>query len=259
MTDWPVIAFTIGNMPNGEPIFVREDESVEIHVSVEDAIPTWYELLPKALDYDNTEMCAPKSGPDCSVEIEWHWKEIPEWYGKNSVFFQDNMPQFELGTHRFAVVSGKLPSPEPENTFEIVVRRDDTYVGYATELIGVPFVFWPKSVDGGHQTDLRLGADCAATITYGKRRMGHQVGYFAPKGLLRYLVEVEPTSVQGGDVLHFGFQTALLSKDTEPLGVLNDSDIILHSYHQLVEEIPLEQALYSGQPYKVYRWMDVFQ
>ena len=88
--------------------------------------------------------------------------------------------------------------------------------------------------------------------------MGHQVRYLAPKGLLRYLVEVEPTSVRVGDVLHFGFQTALLSQDTEPIGVLNGSDMILHSYHQLVEEVPFEQALYSGQPFKVYRWMDIF-
>lgn len=259
MADWTVIAFALGDLPNSQPVFILEDEVVEIRVSVEDAVPKWYELLPKPLDYDNTEKCSPKSGPDCSVKIEWYWKEISEWHGKNNVFFQDNLPQFELGTHRFAVVSGELPSPEPENTLEIVVRRDDTYVGYATELIGVPFVFWPKAVQGGHQTDLRLGADCAATVTYGKRRMGHQVGYFAPKGMLRYLVEVEPTSVQVGDVLHFGFQTALLSQDTEPIGVLNDSDIILHSYHQLVEEVPLEQALYSGQPFKVYRWIDVFQ
>ena len=143
MTDLSIIAFTLGNLPNSEPIFIREDEAVEIRISVGDAVPTWYELLPKPLDYDNTEKCSPKkSGPDCSVTIEWYWKEIPEWSGKHSVLFQDNTPQFELGTHRFTVVSKELPFPKPENTLEIVVRRDDTYVGYATELIGVPFVFY---------------------------------------------------------------------------------------------------------------------
>jgi hypothetical protein len=259
LTDLSVITFTLGSLPNSGPVFIREDEALEIRISVGEEVPTWYELLPKPLDYDNTEVCAPRSGPDCSVNIEWYWKEIPEWSGKHSVLFKDHTPQFELGTHRFTVVSGELPSPDPENTLEIVVRRDDTYVGYATELIGVPFVFWPKSVSGGHQTDLRLGADCAATVTYGKRRSGHQVGYFAPKGLLRYLVEVEPTSIQVGDVLHFGFQTALLSQDTEPIGTLNDSDMIIHSYHHLVEEIPFNQATYAPQSFKVYRWMDVFQ
>ena len=91
------------------------------------------------------------------------------------------------------------------------------------------FVFWPKQIEHGHQTDLRLGADCSATVIYGKRRMGHSVGYVAPKGLLRYLEAVDTNSVRVGDVLHFGFQTALLSQDTVPLGVLNDSDLILHS------------------------------
>ena len=183
MTDLSIIAFTLGSLPNTEPIFIREDEAVEINVSVEDAIPTWYELLPKPLDYDNTENCSPKSGPECSVNIEWYWKEIPAWRGKHSVLFHDDTSQFELGTHRFIVVSGELPSPKPENTLEIVVRRDDTYVGYATELIGVPFVFWPKEVVGGHQTDLRMGADCAATVIYGKRRMGSS-WLFRPEGIV---------------------------------------------------------------------------
>ena len=110
---------------------------------------------------------------------------------------------------------------------------------------------------GGHQTDLRLGADCAATVTYGKRRQGYQVGYYAPKGLIRYLVEVEPTVVQVGDVLHFGFQTALLSQDTEPIGVLNDSDMILHSYHQSVEEDPArsKHCMQSSHSKCIVGWM----
>ena len=255
----PVIAFTLGGLPNIEPTYLREDEMVEIRVSVGDEIPRWYELLPKALDYDNTTLCASTSGPDCSAKIEWYWKEIPAWHGKQNIVFQQNQPQFELGTHRFAVVSGSLPPPDPQNTVEIVVRRDDTYVGFATELLGTPFVFWPKQIEGGHQTDLRLGADCAATVIYGKRRQGYRVGYYAPKGLLRYLVEVEPTSVMVGDVLHFGFQTAILSQDTEPLRVLNDTDVILHSHHQLVEEIPFEQAVYFNEAVTVYRWMNVFR
>ena len=96
MTDLSIIVFTLGNLPNSEPIFIREDEAVEIRILAGDAVPTWYDLLPKPLDYDNTEKCSPKSGPDCSVTIEWYWKEIPEWSGKHSVLFQDNTPQFEL-------------------------------------------------------------------------------------------------------------------------------------------------------------------
>ncbi|MGC6510394.1 MAG: hypothetical protein ACON4U_18390 [Myxococcota bacterium] len=259
MTDWPVIVFAVGDLSDRKPTFIRADETVELRSSVGEAIPKWVQLLPTPLDYDNTDVCSPSSGPDCSVDIEWAWTEITEWHGKTTIRLNDNVPPLALGTHRIAVVSGALPSPKPENTLEIVVRRDDTYVGYSTELIGTPFVFWPKQIEHGHQTDLRLGADCSATVIYGKRRMGHSVGYVAPKGLLRYLEVVDSNSVQVGDVLHFGFQTALLSQDTAPLGVLNDSDLILHSHHQLVEEIPLQDASYAEQPFKVYRWMELFQ
>ena len=261
MIEVPVVVLLLGESPPDKPIFIQETESFEIRVNGAEPVLKWYALLPKPLDYDNTDFCTPDSGPECSVPIEWYWKEIVDFRGTFSVRTHENRQYFKTGTHRLTVVSDNqdLPEPIPQNSLEVVVRRDNTYVGYATELIGTPFVFWPKQIENGHQTDLRLGADCAATVIYGKRRMGHQVGYFAPKGLLRYLVEVEPTSVRVGDVLHFGFQTALLSKDTDPLGVLNESDIILHSYHELVEEIPFKQALYSGQPYKVYRWIDVFQ
>ena len=261
MIEVPVVVLLLGESPPDKPIFIEETESFEIRVHGAEQVLKWYELLPKPLDYDNTDLCAPDSGPECSAPIEWYWKEIVEFRDHASVRTNEHQQYFQAGTHRLTVVSDELqlPNPEPQQTTEIVIRRDNTYVGYATELIGVPFVFWPKEIGPGHQTDLRLAADCVATVVYGKRRMGHQVGYFAPKGLLRYLVEIEPTSVMVGDVLHFGFQTALLSKDTEPIGVLNGSDIVLHSYHKLVEEIPLEQALYASQPFKVYRWMDVFQ
>lgn len=261
LTPSSVSVLLLGGIPPNNPIFIKENDAMEIRVKGTTHMLKWYALLPKPLDYDNTDVCAPDSGPECRVPIEWYWKEITDFRGHTSVHTNEHQQYFQAGTHRLAVVSDELqlPNPKPEHTTEIVVRRDDTYVGYATELIGTPFVFWPKQIEEGHQTDLRLAADCIATVIYGKRRMGHQIGYVAPKAVLRYLVEVEPTAVQVGDVLHFGFQTALLSQDTEPLGVLNDSDVILHSYHQMVEEVQFEQALYSGQPFKVYRWLDVFQ
>jgi hypothetical protein len=57
-----------------------------------------------------------------------------------------------------------------------------------------------------------------------------------------------------GDLLHFGGQTAVVSKDLPPLGFLNKEDLIIHSYHQLVKEIPFFKAPYFKSSFEVRRW-----
>src|SRR5204863_2951015 len=116
----------------------------------------------------------------------------------------------------------------------IVVRRDDTYAGYLTELVGTPFVFWPT----GREVDERLGADCVALVIYGRRRLGRRVPYVSPRGLAKLTARVAagrfprdpsrgspaPVPIQVGDVVHFGFQTAVVVEDRPPRGVLTEHD-----------------------------------
>jgi hypothetical protein len=190
-------------------------------------------------------------------------------------FAVDEVPELARpGTHRIWVeirAEGSTPLASPGgpapvdpasawDLFELVVRRDDSYVGYLTELIGAPFVFWPVVVDGrGHQTDHRIGADCAAVVVYGQRRLGRAVRYVAPPALHRLARPVSPgvgsqTWIREGDILHFGFQTAVVSRDLEPVGELDEHDLIIHSYHGLVDEVPFASLPYGRLPFVVLRW-----
>jgi hypothetical protein len=56
--------------------------------------------------------------------------------------------------------------------------------------------------------------------------------------------------IRVGDVLHFGFQTAVLTVDTFPYGILNDADRIIHTFHRTAEEIKFSDLPYAKGPTK---------
>ena len=277
MSGLDIVALFAGDIVSEGPIFIKEGVSLVLQVedieststspstpstpsfpSSNTSTPRWFELHARALDYDNSRLCDVNSTLECVAPIEWYWEEIVGVQGQTQLEVLNVVNLSKPGTHRVGVFFGEPPKAEPQNGLEIVVRRDDTYVGYVSELIGVPFVFWPKKTMQGHQTDLRLAADCVATVVYGKRRMGNQVYYLAPKALKRYLEPVAEKNMKVGDVLHFEFQTAVLSQDFPPFGQLSDNDWVIHSYHGLVEEKEFHALPYSKQPHTVYRWRDIY-
>lgn len=221
----------------------------EVHSSI-----SWYLLRPLPLDYDNTDGC--KSESPCLHPIE---------YEKN--FLQAlpfNVP-FQLGSQSFIESIGTFLILSKDDNgrilHRIAVRRDDSYIGYVTELIGVPFVYAPIYENGlGHQTDRGLGADCVATLIYGRRRLGEKIPYVSPKKLYEYTIRianrnnVQDAHIRSADLLHFGFQTAVISIDNPPIGKLSDNDKVIHSYHKTVEEIEFSNLPYKKMPFEILRW-----
>ncbi|OGI37442.1 MAG: hypothetical protein A2140_01825 [Candidatus Muproteobacteria bacterium RBG_16_62_13] len=124
----------------------------------------------------------------------------------------------------------------------------------------VPFVLFPLATENGeHQTDARLGADCVALVIYGQRRMGRHIPYVSPPALKKFLTPVLPRTdgnwpASRGDVLHFGFQTAVIYEDRKPYGVLNDDDLIIHTYHGRAEVVRFGALPYRSHRLEVYRW-----
>ncbi|MDT8376629.1 MAG: hypothetical protein RQ867_07830, partial [Mariprofundaceae bacterium] len=161
-----------------------------------------------------------------------------------------------LGTHNFTIEMGNKQMP-----FQIVIRRGDNYPGMLTELIGVPFVYAPSAFNGSlHQTDLRIGADCVALVIYGKRRLGIKVPYFSPSRLLDVTTKIgsnksiETATIEEGDILHFGFQTAVISIDEPPIGKLSSNDIVIHTFHGFAEEKLLSELPYKASDFEILRW-----
>ncbi len=219
----------------------------------------WVEVRAVAGDYDNFAYCGAGAAPDCQAPIEYRDHELTELAGRASFALADAPALASAGTHRIEARIGEITLAR----FELVLRRDDSYRGLVSELIGVPFVYWPRGLPGHHQTDLRRGADCVALVIYGQRRLDRPIPYVAPSALDRYATEVGRASstaragaieVRTGDILHFGFQTAVLSQDRGRIGRLDDDDRVLHTYHGLAEERRVGDLPYRNHPLRVLRW-----
>ena len=226
----------------------------------------WFLLKPLAKNYDNTNT------PTLTA-LSYQWLELPELKGRAKFELSEVAELTREGSHRLAVFDASpyasprtLPPSAVDRLFEIVIRRNDSYIGYLTELFGTPFVLWPRSTPQAlHQTDARLGADCVALVIYGRRRLGEKIPYVSPtrlKGFLSFIGHCKSVDqpcmldkpIQLGDILHFGFQTAVLSGDTPPLGALNGTDLAIHTYHKVAEEIRIDSLPYRHHKLEVLRW-----
>lgn len=226
----------------------------------------WYAVEPVANDYDNSSSCSPvKRG--CVQPVSYIVKEIVELKGRSEVSAFELDRLLGLGTHWITATTSELPAHRRviktrrrPTAFEFVVRRDDSYTGYLTELMGVPFTYLPSlTPEGAHQTDAHLGADCVALAIYGQRRLGRNIPYMAPPALKRYARVVAPIANEGqpvkkGDILFFGFQTAVISQDRNRIGFLDEDDLIIHTYHGRAEEVGFASLPYKQSEFKVIRW-----
>ncbi len=230
----------------------------------------WLVAVPRALDYDNRALCGPGASPSCHAAIAYDAREVPDAAGRGRLD-TDAFPDLSaLGTHRVGatialrgaalasaerLAPGELEEDTADALVQIVVRRDDTYVGYLTEQLGTPYVSAPARLRGGrHQTDARIGADGATLAVYGRRRLGERVRYVAAGELLEHARPLGDAAVAVGDVLRFGFQTAVLSVDRPPEGRLDPSDLVIHTYHGVAEEVPLGTLPYRDASLDVLRW-----
>lgn len=159
----------------------------------------------------------------------------------------------------------------------VTVRRDDTYLGYLTELFNTPYI-WGSAGDPPrvHQAERRIGSDCADFVTYGVRRLGHDVPYTSTYGLPAFArllfaaqapdgegvyrqkdgrtIPVGEKGVRPGDLLLFPRHVGAFLRDEPPLGVLSNGDVMIHTCWAEPAEQPLKETDYGAVEVKVYRW-----
>ncbi len=142
------------------------------------------------------------------------------------------------------------------------LRRDDTAVGYMTELINVPYIYGSSTATGSErdqQAERAVGADCADLIVYGWRRLGKKIAYTWTGGLKgmtnrRALVDrVEGDryrtgdgspikfgrEVQVGDLLLWGRHVAVVA-EADPTGYLTPETKILNTVWESPMLVPLK-------------------
>ncbi len=154
----------------------------------------------------------------------------------------------------------------------ITIRRDDSYLGYLTELFGQPYI-WASAgrTDRTHQSELLEGSDCADFVVYGKRRMGSKIPYIWTGSLPDYThrLAVGVADKSGvyrdnsgatipfpniGDLVLFPRHVGVLSQDRGIIGVLDHADIMMHSYFASPREQALGDSDYATSPTEIHRW-----
>ncbi|MEO8845728.1 MAG: hypothetical protein ABI591_09625 [Kofleriaceae bacterium] len=193
-----------------------------------------------------------------------------------------------VGTMRFqaVVTQGDLaitsPGPEARRgrgsggltdaVLRVTIRRDDTYLGYLTEMYGQPYIWASAGLsDATHEAERLEGSDCADFIVYGARRGGKKLAYTWTGGLpqITTLVASGTRGDDGiyrdakgtplafpkvGDLILFPRHVGAIVEDKGTIGVLDDHDIMMHTLFDSPKEQPIADSGYADKPVELRRF-----
>lgn len=184
-----------------------------------------------------------------------------------------------VGTMRFQAVvtqgANTIASAGPEATrgrgsgglsdavMRVSIRRDDTYLGYLTEMYGQPYI-WASAglTDSTHESERLEGPDCADFIVYGARRTGNKLAYTwtgglpgitkllaggtrGDDGIYRDAKGKPVPFTQPGDLILFPRHVGALVEDRGTIGVLDDQDIMMHTLFDSPKEVRIADSGYA--------------
>jgi hypothetical protein len=159
-----------------------------------------------------------------------------------------------------------------DDVHRISLRRDDTYLGYLTELYGQPYIWASAGTsDRSHQSEQLEGCDCADFVVYGQRRMGNRLAYTwtgalpevtallakgnrAADGVYRDAHGAALPFTGAGDLILFPRHVGVLTVDNPPLGTLDDGDLMMHSLFDTPKEVAIRDSTYQDTPTELRRW-----
>jgi hypothetical protein len=253
---------------------------------------TWYKVEPTAENMSNTS-----SGDFAFEKIAYQAVELDDQGGKSQIE-ADVRPTLTpdrgggLGTMRYqlrATISdggdelttagidarrGRGSGGLTDGVHRVSIRRDDSYVGWLTEMYGQPYI-WASAglTDRTHQSERLEGADCADFVVYGWRRLGHDVEYTWTEGLRKYTKKLTTAEaredgvyVDGkgrpvpfpkvGDLVLFPRHVGVLVEDRGTIGVLDTADILAHTLYQSAHEEAISDINYTITSIEVLRWKE---
>lgn len=276
--------------------YARLGQKVVMHAQVEGGAAKqirWVKLEPEVESVDNTQpkfhfenisyretpIAACDDKLDCPADVTPSKLPVPvELAGAGNMAFQVKVTLADGSTAASpGLESRDLGGLSPE-VHRVAIRRDDSYLGYLSELAGSPFIFGSAGGDGRNQTDRLLGADCADLAVYGRRRMKTGAKYTstyhfdeqAPELVKVTALDADGKAtdkqghgvsfgakgVKAGDVLHFpgSRHVAVLFEDRPPLGVLDGNDVMLHTCWGPPKIEAIGSAECASLPWRVLRW-----
>jgi hypothetical protein len=252
-----------------------------------DIMLRWTRIEPAAASYSNTE-----GGQFHFEQIEYRATAIDG--ARAGSLVADVRPTLTpdhgggVGTMRYQVVvtqgDREIASPGvdarrgrgsgglTDDVLRVSIRRDDTYLGYLTELYGQPYVWASAGItDATHQSERLEGADCADFVVYGARRMGKKYAYTWTGGLpdISTLLAAGTRDDHGvyrdkhgdalpftrvGDLVLFPRHVGVLVEDRGAIGVLDDQDIIMHALFDTPKQVPIADSGYADKPLELRRF-----
>jgi hypothetical protein len=192
-----------------------------------------------------------------------------------------------VGTMRYQLVALQgdrvIASPGPEArrgrgsggltdaVARVSIRRDDTYLGFLTEMYGQPYIWASAGLsDNKHQSEHLEGSDCADFLVYGARRMGKKLAY-TWTGALPEVSKLLAAGTRGadgiyrakdgkmlpftkiGDLVLFPRHVGVLAQDRGQAGVLDDQDLMMHTLFDTPKEQAIADSTYQDQPLELRR------
>lgn len=154
----------------------------------------------------------------------------------------------------------------------VSIRRDDSYLGYLTEMFGQPYVWASAGLsDRSHQSERLEGSDCADFVVYGARRMGANIPYMwtgalpqvtkllgagtrSEDGIYRDRHGVPVPYTTAGDIVLFPRHVGVLTEDRGTPGVLDDQDLMFHTLFDSPKQQAIADSGYADTPIEVRRF-----
>lgn len=154
----------------------------------------------------------------------------------------------------------------------VSLRRDDSYLGYLTEMFGQPYI-WASAgpTDSQHQSEHLEGSDCADFVVYGARRMGKKVPYVWTGALPQHAKTLAKGTLRDdgvyvdaagdplpftrvGDLILFPRHVGVLAEDRGTTGVLDTEDVMMHTLFDSPKEQAIGDSGYAEKPVALLRW-----
>src|SRR6266481_5351835 len=244
---------------------VPADDSADVQLVVEPWIAKpekieWFAMTPKFWRCNLTDLSADQIGFVANAALRPAWNEL-------AIDCHDSVlpitkienlfdRQLHCGSVRLrarAVIDGKV-----RETPVIELRRfiGSGFRAAVTEQFGLPYLFGSGELSEASDTgpETNLGADCANFVAYALRRQGQRIPWSDPKQLREHLnlvaqsavpgaPRITPEDLQSGTIVHLGRHVAAVIEDRNPMGILDENDLVAHQLPGAPELVTLGQLL----------------
>jgi poly-gamma-glutamate capsule biosynthesis protein CapA/YwtB (metallophosphatase superfamily) len=220
----------------------------------------WFALTPKFWRCNLTDLSADQVGFVANaaprpawnkLAIDCHDSVLPITKIEN--FFDRQLHCGSVRLRARALVDGKV-----RETPVMELRRfiGSGFRAAVTEQFGLPYLFGSGELSAASNTgpETNLGADCANFVVYALRRQGHRIPWSDPKRLRQQLDLVARSATPGvprvtaedfqrGTIVHLGTHVAAVIEDRNPLGILDENDLVAHQLPAAPQLLTLGQLL----------------